>query len=91
MFRRCGPHENDTNSGTERELCEELESLPPEEAAVLALLMGRRMRELREAEGPKCSGRAKRPRAGPDRRQRKVEPRQRKSHPQRKPYADNST
>ena len=47
---------------TERELREELKSLPPEEAAVLALLRKRMQRELREAEAPKRSGRAKRPR-----------------------------
>lgn len=46
---------------TERELREELKSLPPEEAAVLALLRKRMQRELREAEAPKRSGRAKRP------------------------------
>lgn len=47
---------------TERELREELKSLSPEEAAVLALLRKRMQRELREAEAPKRSGRAKRPR-----------------------------
>ena len=45
---------------TERELRDKLKSLPPEEAAVLALLRKRMQRELREAEGPKRSGRAKR-------------------------------
>ena len=49
---------------TERELREELKSLPPEEAAVLALLRKRMQRELREGEGPKRSGRAKRARPG---------------------------
>ena len=47
---------------TERELREELKSLPPEEAAVLALLRKRMQRELREAEGPKRTGGMKRPR-----------------------------
>ena len=47
---------------TERELREELKSLPPEEAAVLALLRKRMQRELRESEAPKRSGRARRPR-----------------------------
>jgi DNA topoisomerase-1 len=46
---------------TERELREDLKSLPPEEAAVLALLRKRMQRELREAEESKRSGRAKRP------------------------------
>ena len=50
---------------TARELREELKSLPPEEAAVLALLRKRMQRELREGEGSKRSGRAKRPRPGP--------------------------
>jgi DNA topoisomerase I len=47
---------------TERELREELKSLRPEEAAVLALLRKRMQRELREAEGPKRSSGARRPR-----------------------------
>jgi DNA topoisomerase I len=50
---------------TERELREELKSLPPEEAAVLALLRKRMQRELREGEGSKRSARAKRSRPGP--------------------------
>jgi DNA topoisomerase I len=49
---------------TERELREALKSLRPEEAAVLALLRKRMQRELRKAEGPKRSARARRPRPG---------------------------
>ena len=49
---------------TERELREALKSLRPEEAAVLALLRKRMQRELHEAEGPKRSGGASRPRPG---------------------------
>jgi DNA topoisomerase-1 len=49
---------------TGRELREELKSLRPEEAAVLALLRKRMQRELRAAEGPKRSSVARRPRPG---------------------------
>ncbi len=49
---------------TERELREELRSLRPEEAAVLALLRKRMQRELHDAKGARRSGRARRPRPG---------------------------
>lgn len=79
---------------TERELREELQSLPPEEAAVLALLRKRMQRELREAEGPKRAGKAKTPR--PRSRSKTVKSRamckQRKPFQQRgKSYANHST